>query len=79
MVISTKKIKMTTKGSTYIIIGLLILLSPIGFKELLEVYFGDWGKWIAFLGYPIGGFLILKGREKLGLKNKWFGDNKNQL
>ena len=64
---------MISKGVIYIIVGLIVLLIVIGSISFLQKWLGNWSLWIMCLGFPAGGFLILRGREKLGLKNKYFG------
>lgn len=53
-----------------IIIGTAIFILSFGISQIFECI----SSWIMAIGCPIGAFLIFKGREKLGLKNKYFGD-----
>lgn len=54
-----------------IVIGLAIMVLAFGLGYVFE----DFSGWIIAIGVPIGAFIIFKGRERLGLKNKHFGDN----
>jgi hypothetical protein len=52
------------------VIGLLIIIFSFGLSRI----FKEHSLWITAIGIPIGAFIIFKGREKIGLKNKFFGD-----
>jgi hypothetical protein len=69
---SKVRIEMNSKGTILILVGLIILVFTVGSVSVFESWIGSWSLWIMAIGFPSGGFLILKGREKLGLKNKYF-------
>jgi hypothetical protein len=50
------------------VIGLIIIILSFGLSRIYE----DYSVWIMAIGFPIGAFLIIKGRQKLGSKNKFF-------
>ena len=51
------------------VIGLVIIFISFWLSRIFKEY----SVWIIAIGFPIGAFVIFKGREKIGLKNKYFG------
>jgi len=49
------------------VIGLVIFIFSFGLSRIFEEH----SVWILAIGFPIGAFLIFRGREKIGLKNKY--------
>jgi hypothetical protein len=52
------------------VIGLLIIILSFGLSQIIKGY----SVWIMAIGFTIGAIVIFKGREKIGLKNNYFGD-----
>lgn len=52
------------------VIGIAIVVFSFGIGQVFEEY----SIWFTAIGVPIGVFLAFKGREKIGLRNKYFGD-----
>ena len=51
------------------VVGLVIIIFSFGFSRIFEEY----SVWLLAIGFPIGAFLIFKGRVKIGFKNKHIG------
>jgi hypothetical protein len=52
------------------VVGLIVIIFSFGLSRIFEEY----SVWLMAIGFPIGAFLIFKGREKIGLKNKHIGE-----
>jgi len=58
---------MNLKGTIQIAAGLAILIFVVRSISVLENWIGKGALWVMAIGYPTGGFLIFRGKEKLGL------------
>ena len=52
------------------VLGIAIVVLSFGIGQVFEQY----SILVTAIGVPIGAFIAFKGREKIGLKNKYFGD-----
>ena len=68
-----EKNKEISIGFAYIVIGLILCLSTIALDEKFGfgISMGVYRLWLKTLAFIVGGLLVFKGREKMGLKNKY--------